>query len=296
MMRCPSLVCDGQPPCSGPRTALQRRLGPPAFQPASRDGGSTPPARDPQRLLHGPAPGAGTSARQTPPARHRAAPTAGRLKAGGPGGRRPVALGAWPCGRDGGKCVRRILTCFCRFPRQRRVVNLRSGQTNARNLGPAHAGSAANRRRARRSRRPQFLRRDLPLRPGGAEWHASAAPASGSPRRLTNEKHHEGSRSSASHCRILRPGRRPVPGRPHRRHPRDRPGFVADAHGGRAGLPARCHARDQQPGRVLLSSSFAEAGTEVIVGVGPQRARWRCIAYRDGSTAGIMSLADEGAL
>ena len=47
---------------------------------------------------------------------------------------------------------------------------------------------------------------------------------------------------------------------------------------------------------VLLSSSFAEAGTEVIVGVGPQRARWRCIAYRDGSTAGIMSLADEGAL
>ncbi|WP_295886045.1 hypothetical protein [uncultured Thiohalocapsa sp.] len=50
------------------------------------------------------------------------------------------------------------------------------------------------------------------------------------------------------------------------------------------------------PDVVLLSSSFAEAGTEVIVGVGPQRARWRCIAYRDGSTAGIMSLTDEGAL
>ena len=47
---------------------------------------------------------------------------------------------------------------------------------------------------------------------------------------------------------------------------------------------------------VLLSSSFAEAGTEVIVGVGPQRARWRCIAYRDGSTADIMSVTDEGAL
>jgi hypothetical protein len=47
---------------------------------------------------------------------------------------------------------------------------------------------------------------------------------------------------------------------------------------------------------VLLSSSFSEAGTEVIVGVGPQRARWRCIAYRDGTTAGIMSLTDEGAL
>ena len=50
------------------------------------------------------------------------------------------------------------------------------------------------------------------------------------------------------------------------------------------------------PDVVLLSSSYSEAGTEVIVGVGPQRARWRCIAYRDGSTAGIMSLTDEGAL
>lgn len=47
---------------------------------------------------------------------------------------------------------------------------------------------------------------------------------------------------------------------------------------------------------VVLSSSFSEAGTEVIVGVGPQRARWRCIAYRDGTTAGITSMTDEGAL
>ncbi|NEV64482.1 hypothetical protein [Thiorhodococcus minor] len=50
------------------------------------------------------------------------------------------------------------------------------------------------------------------------------------------------------------------------------------------------------PDVVLLDSSFSEAGTEVIVGVGPQRARWRCIAYRDGTTAGIQSLTDEGAL
>lgn len=50
------------------------------------------------------------------------------------------------------------------------------------------------------------------------------------------------------------------------------------------------------PDVVLLDSSFSEAGTEVIVGVGPQRARWRCIAYRDGTTAGIQSLNDEGAL
>ena len=47
---------------------------------------------------------------------------------------------------------------------------------------------------------------------------------------------------------------------------------------------------------VVLSSSFSEAGTEVIVGVGPQRARWQCIAYRDGSTSRPMSLTDEGYL
>lgn len=46
----------------------------------------------------------------------------------------------------------------------------------------------------------------------------------------------------------------------------------------------------------LISSSFSQAGTEVIVGVGPQRARWSCIAYEDGTTAGITSLTDEGAL
>ncbi len=50
------------------------------------------------------------------------------------------------------------------------------------------------------------------------------------------------------------------------------------------------------PDVVLLNSSFSQAGTEVIVGVGPQRARWRCIAYSDGTTAGIMSLTNEGAL
>jgi len=50
------------------------------------------------------------------------------------------------------------------------------------------------------------------------------------------------------------------------------------------------------PNVVLLDSSFSQAGTEVIVGVGPQRARWRCIAYADGTTAGIMSLTNEGAL
>lgn len=46
----------------------------------------------------------------------------------------------------------------------------------------------------------------------------------------------------------------------------------------------------------VLSSSYSEAGTEVIVGVGPQRARWQCIAYRDGSTTRPMSLTNEGSL
>lgn len=50
------------------------------------------------------------------------------------------------------------------------------------------------------------------------------------------------------------------------------------------------------PDVVLLSSSFSQAGTEVIVGVGPQRARWRCIGNSNGTTAGITSLSNEGTL
>ena len=50
------------------------------------------------------------------------------------------------------------------------------------------------------------------------------------------------------------------------------------------------------PDVVLLSSEFSQAGTQVIVGVGPQRARWSCIGYSDGSTAEITSLTNEGSL
>lgn len=46
----------------------------------------------------------------------------------------------------------------------------------------------------------------------------------------------------------------------------------------------------------VLSSTESEAGTEVIVGVGPDLAPWRCIGYSDGATADIMSLTDEGFL
>ena len=55
-------------------------------------------------------------------------------------------------------------------------------------------------------------------------------------------------------------------------------------------------ATTNNPDVVLLSSSFSEAGTEVIVGVGEQRAQWRCIGYSDGTTAGITSLTNEGFL
>ena len=50
------------------------------------------------------------------------------------------------------------------------------------------------------------------------------------------------------------------------------------------------------PDVVLLGSEFSQAGTMVRVGVGPNAAPWQCIAYSDGSTAGIMSLSDEGYL
>ena len=46
----------------------------------------------------------------------------------------------------------------------------------------------------------------------------------------------------------------------------------------------------------VLKSQFSEAGTQVTVGVGPQRAPWNCIAYKDGTTAGIESLTNEGTL
>jgi hypothetical protein len=46
----------------------------------------------------------------------------------------------------------------------------------------------------------------------------------------------------------------------------------------------------------VLSSEFSQAGTSVTVGVGPDRAPWKCIAYGDGTTGEIMSLTDEGAL
>lgn len=49
------------------------------------------------------------------------------------------------------------------------------------------------------------------------------------------------------------------------------------------------------PEIVLLGSEFSEAGTFVRVGVGPDRAEWKCIAYSDGTTDGIEFTGSEGA-
>ena len=45
-----------------------------------------------------------------------------------------------------------------------------------------------------------------------------------------------------------------------------------------------------------ISSELFEGGTKVKVGVGTQRAPWNCVAHADGSTDGIISLTNEGAL
>lgn len=45
---------------------------------------------------------------------------------------------------------------------------------------------------------------------------------------------------------------------------------------------------------VVLSSEFSQANTVVVLGVGPQRARWRCLVS-GGSVYEVMSLTNEGA-
>jgi hypothetical protein len=46
---------------------------------------------------------------------------------------------------------------------------------------------------------------------------------------------------------------------------------------------------------VVLSSETSEANNAVIVGVGPQKAQWRCLVKR-GTVSEVMSLTNEGAL
>jgi hypothetical protein len=46
---------------------------------------------------------------------------------------------------------------------------------------------------------------------------------------------------------------------------------------------------------VTLSVEESEANTLVMVGVGPNKAPWKCLS-KDGVVAEVMSMTDEGAL
>lgn len=46
---------------------------------------------------------------------------------------------------------------------------------------------------------------------------------------------------------------------------------------------------------VVLDTNSSEANNTVIVGVGPQKAKWQCLV-KNGRVAGVMSLTDEGAM
>ncbi len=49
------------------------------------------------------------------------------------------------------------------------------------------------------------------------------------------------------------------------------------------------------PDVATLSSEMSQANTQVIIGVGPERARWRCLAS-GGKVAEVTSLTNEGTL
>lgn len=50
------------------------------------------------------------------------------------------------------------------------------------------------------------------------------------------------------------------------------------------------------PQGIILEMSYSEANSEVIVGIGPDRARWRCLVSNSGAVAEVTSLTDEGRL
>ena len=46
----------------------------------------------------------------------------------------------------------------------------------------------------------------------------------------------------------------------------------------------------------IISMEYSEANSEVKIGVGPNRAPWRCLVSSSGVVAQVMSLTNEGAL
>ncbi len=50
------------------------------------------------------------------------------------------------------------------------------------------------------------------------------------------------------------------------------------------------------PDLAIVEMIYSEANSQVKVGVGPDRAPWRCLVSNSGVVAEVMSLTDEGAL
>lgn len=46
----------------------------------------------------------------------------------------------------------------------------------------------------------------------------------------------------------------------------------------------------------VLSNEYSEANSVVMIGVGPDRAPWRCLVSNDGVVAEVISMTDEGSL
>jgi hypothetical protein len=46
----------------------------------------------------------------------------------------------------------------------------------------------------------------------------------------------------------------------------------------------------------VLENIYSEANSDVTIGVGPDRAPWRCLVSNDGVVAQVMSLTNEGTL
>jgi hypothetical protein len=50
------------------------------------------------------------------------------------------------------------------------------------------------------------------------------------------------------------------------------------------------------PDLAIIEMIYSEANSQLKVGVGPDRAPWRCLVSNSGIVAEVMSLTDEGAL
>ncbi|WP_421692772.1 hypothetical protein [Aestuariivirga sp.] len=79
--------------------------------------------------------------------------------------------------------------------------------------------------------------------------------------------------------------------------------LTGSSSGDTSGVPAKdseaCLAavsrKTNNPDVKILDRTSSEANNTVVVGVGPDKAKWRCLV-KNGSVADVMSLTDEGAM